>query len=420
MSGRFKRFAANAALSLVAIGVSLALLDGLLIVTGLFPPTYDYGDAKVGWLSARPTGAMVSEGCLELATQQRLEFRRNEDAIRTSRSSTELRQRDSTLRVAVSGDSHTDLCAPNERTHFGVLEQTLNASGRPTTVFAFGAGKYSPLQAYLAVQTPMREYHADALVLNVYTGNDFYDMLRVDDRPHFVPHDTGYSLADPVWYQQDPPGVVRRSRVLHALRLFGQRTGLRRVWLRITYLRDVASSQGQGLSAVTGYLNDLRHANADGVGYPQAFTAQMLNQQLFFHRFPGSRDESIRRMRALLAYVKQREPGRLLAVSPIPSYRMVDQSKSDSTFAAVLGRLPVTAEAGIAEERALYEALRTAAAAEGWAFVDNLPLLQAAAPTPALFNTFDYHIEPVASAIIGRAQAAVLDSALTARTGRGK
>ncbi len=412
---RLKRYAGNVALAMLATGLTLALLDVVLILTGLFPPTYNYGDAKVGWLSARPTGAMVDEGCADPTTKARVNIRRNEDAVRTSRSATELRRADSTFRIAVSGDSHTDLCAPNERTHYGVLERELTASGRPTTAFAFGAGKYSPLQAYLAVQTPITAYHANAFVLNVYTGNDFYDMLRIDDRPHFVPADTGYAIAPPVWYQEDPPGLQRRSRVLHAARLLMQATGIRRVYLRVIYLRDVARSQGEGVGSVVGYMNDLRKATAPEIGYPQSYSAQMLNQQLFFHRFPAAKGESVKRMRALLRYVRQSHPELLLVLSPLPSYQMVDQAVGDSTFRAVLARLPITFESGVKEEQELYDALRTLAAEEGWTFVDNLPTLRAYRGPAPLFNDFDYHLQPEASELIGRAQADTIRSMLRPR-----
>jgi hypothetical protein len=274
-----------------------------------------------------------------------------------------------------------------------------------SAVFANGAGKYSPLQAYLAVREPMERYSADAFVLNLYTGNDFYDMLRVDDRPFLEPDGDGYRIAEPVWYQLDSPHKRRDSRVLYLIESAYQKTGLRRVLLRMHYLRDVASSQKAGIGTVAAYMNDLRKAASNKVEYSHAFSAQMLNQQLFFHRFAGSREESVRRVKALLELVRRQNPDRLLVMSPVPSYQLVNRTPVDSALLEVVGRLPITYESGVAEELELYQTLKRMALESGWIFVDNLSRLREYQGTELLYNRTDYHIEPVASEIIGKAQA---------------
>jgi hypothetical protein len=384
---------------------TLVVLDIVLITLGLFPPTYDYGNRTVGWVAALPTGRTTLEGCLDLATKKRLVFVRNGDGMRTRHASDQLRQNDELFKVAVSGDSHTELCAPNEQTHFGVMEEKLNQLRLNSAVFTFGAGKYSPLQAYLAVRDAMRMYSADALVLNLYTGNDFYDMLRVDDRPHLVRAGNGYRIADPVWYQLDDPKDRHRSRVLFALKSVAQKTGIRRVWLRVHYLRDVAASTDAGLGTIIAYMNDLRKSASSEVEYSHAFSAQMLNQQLFFKRFPGTREESLNRVRALLELVRKENPGRLLVMSPIPSYQLVHEQPVDRALINAVERLPITYAEGVAEEARLYHALKQLAAETGWLFVENLEPLRQYNGSQPLYNTVDYHIEPVASGIIGETQA---------------
>jgi hypothetical protein len=385
--------------------LTLFAVDRVLIAMDLFPPRYDYGHPTVGWVSAYPTGRMVEERCVNLGTRQTVVFTRNEDGMRTTHSARELRQDPSVFKVAVSGDSHTELCEPSEKVHFGVMERELNSLAVPSAVFAFGAGKYSPLQAYLAVREPLQRYSADAFVLNFYTGNDFYDMLRVDDRPSLEPDGNGYRIAEPVWYQLDSPEKKRDSRVLFLMESAYQKTGLRRILLRVDYLSDVASSQNAGMPAVLAYLNDLRKAASSRVEYPDAFSAQMLNQQLFFHRFPGSREESLRRVQALLELVRRQNPNRLLVMSPVPSYQLVNRTPVDSALLEVIGRLPVPYDAGVAEELELYQALKRVALESGWIFVDNLPLLRDYDGKELFYNRTDYHIEPVASEIIGKAQA---------------
>ena len=404
--GKARRIAIGVLVYAAVTALTLFAVDRVLIAMDLFPPTYNYGHPTVGWLSANPTGRTVQERCPNLATKQVIAYTRNEDGMRTSHSAKELRENPGVFKVAVGGDSHTDLCAPNDQIHFGAMERELNSLALQSAVFAFGAGKYSPLQAYLAVREPMQQYSANAFVLNFYTGNDFYDMLRVDDRPYLEPDgNNGYRIADPVWYQLDPPHKKRESRVLFLMESAYQKTGLRRVLLRVHYLRDVAASQNAGVAAVAAYMNDLRKAASERVEYPHAFSAQMLNQQLFFYRFPGSREESLRRVKALLELIRQQNPNRVLVMSPVPSYQLVNRPPVDSAFLEVIGKLPITHESGVAEEAELYETLKRMALEHGWVFVDNLPRLREYQGEELLYNRADYHIEPVASEIIGKAQA---------------
>lgn len=414
-ANRYRRLGVSVARYIGIVVGTLVIFDLLTIMLGLFPPTHRYGHPELGWVSAGPTGQMREDRCTEYSTGQIVLYTRNEDGLRTSFSARRLREDGDILKIAVSGDSHTDLCAPNAETHFGVLERELTAIGVKTAVFAYGAGKYSPLQAYLAIKTALREYSAHALVLNFYTGNDFHDMHRFDDRPHFVPAGGGYEIAGPVWYEENSPDVRRRSRVLFALRSMAQKTGIRHVFVRVRYLYAVAAAQGQGLPTVAAYMNDLRKSAAPEVGYRAAFTAQMLNQQLFFHHFPGSRDESLRRVRALLELVRRENPILLLVMSAVPSYQLVQEQPVDEALLRTLERLPITYEEGVREEGELYETLRGLAAETGWFFVDNLGPLRDYSGPERLYNDFDYHVRPVASEIIGRNQAAAIAAHLRSR-----
>lgn len=405
---RFKRLGINVAIYSAIIVATLAAVDLVTIMLGVFPPRHNYGHPKVGWVPARPTGEMYDDRCVSPSTGEEIQYARNEDAIRTGLSARELRGPGGGFEVAVGGDSHTDLCATNPETHFGVLERELVAKGVEAAVYAYGGGKYSPLQAYLAIKNTLEEYEPDAFVLNFYSGNDFYDMFRVDDRPHFVPAEHGYEIAPPVWYQLDEPGIQRRSRVLFALRSAAKRLGVWGGYVRLRYLRRAAAEQGRGFASVVAYMNDLRKSAASDVGYRAALAAQMLNQQLFFHRFPGSREESVERVRALLELVRTENPGLLLILSPVPSYQLVQQEPVDEVLLRTLDRLPITYLGGVREESELYETLRQLAAETGWLFIDNLTPLGNYSGSERLYNEFDYHIRPAASEIIGRTQAAVI------------
>ena len=405
---RFKRFLKMLAVYSAIIVATLAVVDLAMIALNIFPPHHTPGHPELGWVTGSPTGRVESVPCVENSTGETLRYARNEDGIRTAFPAERLKTDTALYKVAVGGDSQTDLCAPNEATHFGVMQSALTAAGIPAATFAYGAGKYSPLQAYLAIKKPAAQYHANALVLNLYTGNDVYDMLRLDDRPHFVKAGDGYRIAPPIWYQEYPPGKVYRSRVLFVLESIARKTGIRNVLVRVRYLRDVARERRQGITSVVRYMNDLRKSASGDVGYSNAFSAQMLNQQLFFHHFPGSREESLARVRALLQLIRNEQPNVLLVLSPIPSYELVRQQPVDSALLKVIGRLPLTYEGGVREEGELYETLRRMAAEEGWLFVDVLAALRGYTGTARLFNDFDYHLLPPASDLVGRAQAAAI------------
>jgi hypothetical protein len=269
-------------------------------------------------------------------------------------------------------------------------------------------GGYSPLQDYLVFKKLLGKYAPDALLLNFYTGNDFYDLLRIDDRPHFVASGSGYRIAEPVWYQYEDPRVQHRSRALFLLGSAANAAGIGHLVVRLSALRKTAAEQGVGFRAVVGYLGDLRKAVEPSLGYRGAFAAQFLNQQIFFHWFPGARRESIRRVRALLELARKENPNTLLILSALPSYELIQQRPVDEALLRTLDRLPITYEGGVREEQELYDALRQVAGEAGWVFVDNLPALRGHRGADRLYNDFDYHLLPIASTIIGKNQATIV------------
>jgi hypothetical protein len=406
---------------IVAItAATLVLADVLCNVLHLFPPVYDYGDPELGWRAAAVAPAVHDDRCVDPSGTV-VRYARNEDGIRTALSVAELRAERRRVKIAVTGDSQTDLCAPNADVHSGVLERELEARGVRAIVLPYGVGRYSPLQDYLAFRDILKKYGPRVLVLNFYTGNDFYDLLRIDDRPHFVRRGSGYDIAGPVWYRYDDPRVRRRSRVWYLLRSVAAASGLRNLMVHVRFVYRTAVEEGGGPRAVVAYLRDLRRSVEPSVPYHEAFAAQFLNQQLFFHWFPGARGESLARVRALLELARRENPGTLLVLSALPSYELVARPPVDSALLRTLRRLPLTYEGGVREEQRLYEALRRLAGEAGWVFVDNLAALRAFRGTGRLYNDVDYHLLPAASAIIGKAQAAALLPLLgPSRAGTGR
>lgn len=411
-NSRARRFFTAALTYVAIIVVTLFVVDLACMALGLFPPQPNYGDPDLGWRTAPPTGRMALGRCPDPTTGRAIDYTRNEDGVRTSRSRADLINDTASIKIGVIGDSHTDLCAVNGEVHSGVLETALDSLGIRNAVLNYGVGKYSPIQEYLAFRKVLRPYGPRVMIMNLYTGNDFYDILRLDDRPHFESDSTGYHLAPPIWYNLDDPAVHYRSRVLFAARKLSDAVGIRRLYMRMMELRRVARQQGAGLTTVVNYIRDLWHARDPSVSYADAFTSQMLNQQLFFHHFPPSRAESLRRIRALMELIRAENPGILLVMSPIPSYELTGEKPVDSALVKTLARLPITLESGIAEEGELYQQLRSLSQEMNWVFVDNLAVLRAYHGGQRLYNDADYHILPAASALIGRAESVALADSL--------
>lgn len=407
-AARIRRFFTKVVVYAVIIVVTLLAVDGICMAFGLFPPTHNYGDAVLGWRPAEATGRMALGRCTDFSADTMVAYSRNEDGVRTNLAREQILADSVSVKIAVAGDSHTELCTANSQLHAGVLEADLTQQGVSSIALTYGAGKYSPLQEYLAFRTVLRPYRPHVLVLNLYTGNDFYDMLRSDDRPHFVRSGDGYRIAEPVWFSLDDPAARYRSRVLYAFRLLAVRSGLRPMYHRVVELRRMGNQQGAGVGAVLAYMRNLLRAREPTVGYPDAFTSQMLNQQLFFHHFPSGREESLRQLRALMELIRRENPGLVLVMSPLPSYQLTGEQPVDSILLSTVGRLPISYEGGVRQEQELYDRLRSLSIEQGWIFVDNLMALKAYRGPARLFNKFDYHLLPTASAIIGHAQSAAL------------
>jgi hypothetical protein len=397
------------------VAATLFAVDVVCITFDLFPPRTGPGDIEMGWRPDTSYGQMQVDRCFDHSTGKVVKYDRNEDGIRTGLSKTHILADTEAARIAVTGDSHTDLCVPNAALHSGVLESELRSSGVPAVTLPYGAGRFSPLQDYLAFRKVLRPYGPTVLIINFYTGNDFYDLLRVDDRPHFVTDGSGYRIAPPTWYSLDDPSARHRSRVFYAARSLTEPLGLRLLYVRFSELSRVAVQQNAGVTQVIGYMTDIYKAREPRVGYPNALTAQMLNQQLFFHYFRASKQESIRRTKALMALVRAENPDIMLVMSPIPSYQLVRQQPVDQVFLDTVRRLPIRYEDGVQEETELYDRLRDLAQEMGWLFVDNLAALKAHRGPERLYNAFDYHLVPEASALIGRAQAAAIGERLKRR-----
>jgi glycine cleavage system H protein len=225
----------------LALGVNLALLAGLdlmLVKLDLLSPPFTYGLEGVGfgYAGVRRSSdfGVVTPGAGEAVT------------------------------IAMVGDSHSQLAFDGRplESHEFVLERRLRAAGIPALMISAGRGRYSPLQEYLLFKLAIEEpYHPRLLVMNVYSGNDFYDMLRPDDRPHYLRDSAvGIAIEDPEWITFVNPSTrrwIERSRLLWAVDELSSRLGYPRVVTRLRMLGAAARQPGHTTAETVRYLSDL-------------------------------------------------------------------------------------------------------------------------------------------------------------------
>jgi hypothetical protein len=401
--------------TLVGITV-LAAGDLVCALSGICAPSYTYGDSDVGAIDPVGTGVPYTYQTphWRFARSDTGSIRVNERGFRTDRSIAEIKSAPMSLPIAVTGDSHTDLPYGHGYDHPFVLERELRQAGiRGAEVFGLGRGTYSPLQAYLFVKKVSADLNPRVIILNLYSGNDFFDLMRIDDRPYFEPKGDGtYAIHPPVWYRLSDPTLrgswTEQSRLLYLVRSFGRETGIADAIHRFSYLVDLAHANGYGFSHALAYLFALNASKGENLVFPRAYPSQILNQYLFFQYFPRTKAESLRRLEYLLGMIRRQNPGVSLILSPIPSAALAGSLDSDSSFQGKLREMGISSEDVIEQESALLDSSRAIAKRQEWRFIDNVSALQKAEPRSALYLSEDLHLSPNGSLVVGSNEAQAL------------
>jgi hypothetical protein len=340
----------------------------------------------------------------------------NSRGFKTRRTVSEILQHPAALTIAVVGDSHTDLdrtAVPLSKQHPFVLEGLLRRAFDAEVLHA-GVGKFSPLQEYLLFKYYLKDaFRPQILILNLYTGNDFFDLLRPDDRPHFDAAESGeISIRAPEWVVYANPGgasLSDRSALLGLMRDALLRLGQPKPLTRLRFLLKSAREEEANYRVVFSYVADVRRSLEPRLRYPGAYSAQVLNQALFLKKhFPHSAARSRRLFRHLLRLMKEENPGLTIVVSAIPSAVLADRVPHDTYFGDTLRRVGMSRHDVVQLERTLYEDARGATKEEGFVFVDILRAFMESRETAELFNGSDLHVTDVACEVIAEEQARML------------
>lgn len=314
------------------------------------------------------------------------------------------------IRVGVVGDSQTvGTCRPDEN-YPNQLEALLNEKARRTAyeVLNAGVGRYSPYQDYLRAKREFVPIGTRQLIVAVYVGNDFLDLIREDDRPSLEINPQGeFEPRPPTFmYYRDPdaaPSLWESSRVVQVGRGLLGPTILYQI-SRVRLLHRNLSQLGRGLPEIGAYINQVRLLDKAAHG----LMLQSLHQQVWFDRFPETLETAfaVNRHVAELFAELGKTNGIEITYVAIPTKPSIEPERLAETFQAVAAVDPrFTVESVRAFEDMLIDRTIADAREQGMDAVDLRPALRKAAASTELYYPQDMHLNVAGNRAVAHALA---------------
>ncbi|MFQ5559618.1 MAG: hypothetical protein ACE5FU_03395, partial [Nitrospinota bacterium] len=306
-------------ITLTTLGTAL-LFDFALVKLDLLGPQRYPGNPKIGF------GLKEADPFTD--KQKSGKPHTNSHGFKTVRSASQIMGHPRELTVAVVGDSHTALnkkMVPVEKQHPFILENKLQNLGFDAEVLAAGVPRFSPLQEYLVYKHYLKDnFRPQVLVMNLYTGNDFYDLLRPDDRPYFSLEENGeIIIKTPMWVLRNNPEKgtwFEESRIIDLIEILFAKMGQPKFFSRFEFLAAVAYEEGGNIFDIMSYIFDIKKSLEPRLAYSGAYSAQILNQALFMKKhFPETPRKSLIYFKHLLSLIKKENPDLRVIVIAIPS-----------------------------------------------------------------------------------------------------
>jgi len=323
------------------------------------------------------------------------------------------------IRVAIVGDSHTfhHKWITRETHHARYLQQGLSDAGLRPWIVSLGVPRFSPVQEMLALDELIdKKYPVDAAVFLFYSGNDFAELLRNDDRPRVEFDDSGHAyVASPTWRFNRPdshydewPGA---SRLLFLTNLAANLVQPGNVPMKMVVAAEATDALRPSFAERVRYFWTAIESTDDRLGYSGAVAAEWLNQvavaEMFGERFTGAVEP---RVRYFWQEMKRRHSGRTLYFFVIPSATLVGAvpEKVAPVYADLLQRVGTTDERARAVERGLITMLSNEAEAQGFHVVDLSPRFEreiATNPKALYYDEPTLHIDALSRKMVGEAMA---------------
>ena len=333
------------------------------------------------------------------------------------------------IRVAIVGDSHTfhHKWISRETHHARYLQQGLTDAGLRPWIASLGVPRFSPVQEMLALDELIdKKYPVDAAVFLFYSGNDFAELLRNDDRPRVEFDESGRAyVASPTWRFNRPDSLYDEwpgaSRLLFLANLAANVVQPGNVPMKMVVAAEATDALRPSFAERVRYFWTAIESTDDRLGYPGAIAAEWLNQvavaEMFGERFTDAVEP---RVRYFWQEMKRRHSGRALYFFVIPSATLVGAvpEKVAPVYADLLQRVGTSDERARAVERSLIAMLSKEGAAQGFTVVDLSPRFEqavAANPSVLYYDEPTLHIDAVSRKMVGEA---MVEAILAHRNGR--
>jgi len=275
-------------------------------------------------------------------------------------------KKDSLIIVAI-GDSHLQVTDDNRKSHqCQALLDYLDSNNIPTKVITLATGGTSPVQQMFTYDEQIKKkgIKPDIILFQIYSGNDFAEILRDDDRPRIDFRADGTPDTVSInWIffrlsnknSSDYTSWPRDSRLLY---LANAAIGHYNILLK-TYASEKANELLHlSLFEEIEYIRNLSRFEDKRFGYPGAVPAQFLNQYYLMTKYPRQfKSETVPRMKYFLEYFKKTNPDIPCMFFYLPSAPAIGamSDKSQKIYIDILKRSNLTNIDIPQMEHSLYE-----------------------------------------------------------------
>ena len=189
-----------------------------------------------------------------------------------------------------------------------------------------------------------------------------------------------------------------------------EKLGYPKIFTRFKMLFASVGAVWGGTSDVFRYVASIRKSIEPRLEYNPGFSAQILNQAIFFEYFPEARTESLAFMRHLLLMARPENPGIMFVMAPIPLVLLAGAIPGSIRpyWEDTLDRVGLEEDSVYRLEAELYNELRALSLGRGWVFIDLLPVLVNNPEGELLYTENDLHINEASCRRIDREEAKVL------------
>jgi len=267
----------------ISLSASLLLAEGIFRVAGVKAVPPHYGDAALGLGSQIRMDETFTfpeyGGKLRMRTNN-MGFHQDGDTL--------VMKRPGTYRIAFVGDSQTAGECTNAENYPNIFSKKLGAEGGRDKYEVINAavGRYSPYQYYIRTVRDVIPLKPDHIIVGLYLGNDYMDLIRHDDRPYLTiesggeirSHSPDFVIFDD---PTKPRSLLASTRVYSVVRsTLGP--GVYYQYTRARILTECFSGPTRHFWDVGEYMMEVKRLTDISLG----LMTQSLLQNVWFRHFP--------------------------------------------------------------------------------------------------------------------------------------